>query len=57
MNTDNQKNTEQAQPINAKPSKVRYKLDDLLAQCNPNTPAPKDSIPWDVMGSVGYEAL
>jgi antitoxin ChpS len=35
----------------------RYKLDDLLTQCNKNAPAPADMASWESMSSVGSEIL
>ena len=38
-------------------AKPKYKLTDLLAQCNKNAPAPADIAPWESMSPVGAEIL
>jgi antitoxin ChpS len=38
-------------------AKPKYKLDDLLAQCNKNAPAPADMASWESMSTVGAEIL
>lgn len=40
------------QPVRRKP---KYKLADLLAQCDPNAPMPEDLVAWDRMPSLGTE--
>jgi antitoxin ChpS len=40
-------------PVKAKP---RYKLGDLMAQCDLNAPEPADLAAWNTMQSVGREA-
>lgn len=57
MIPDKPKVLEQAKQIDARPGSAdaRYKLADLLTQCSPNASVPKDSIAWNMMGSVGKE--
>lgn len=38
-------------------AKPKYKLADLLAQCNKNAPAPAEMASWESMTSVGAEIL
>ena len=38
-------------------AKPKYKLADLLAQCNKSAPAPADMTSWERMPSVGAEIL
>ena len=34
---------------------TRYRLVDLIAQCDPDTAVPEDAIAWDRMALVGLE--
>ncbi len=36
-------------------SRKKYKLADLLAECDPNAPMPEDLVEWDRMIPVGKE--
>jgi antitoxin ChpS len=38
-------------------AKPKYKLADILAQCNKSAPAPADMASWENMPSVGAEIL
>lgn len=38
-------------------SKPKYKLADLIAQCDPKAPLPDDLIAWNEMQDVGAEIL
>jgi antitoxin ChpS len=37
--------------------KKRYRLEDLVAQCNPKAKSPVDMAAWDSMPSVGRERI
>lgn len=39
------------------PKRPRYKLADLMAQCDPNAPMPDDLVAWERMPDVGKEKL
>ena len=38
-------------------SRAGYKLDELLAQCNPTAPPPGDMAAWENLSDVGREKL
>ncbi|MDX3774723.1 AbrB/MazE/SpoVT family DNA-binding domain-containing protein [Chromatiaceae bacterium AAb-1] len=50
---------EQEGKIVISPAKTRpkYKLEDLLAQCDPNAPMPEELIEWERTAPVGKEIL
>ena len=39
-----------------RPAGRKYQLGDLLAQCNPRAPMPKDVLAWQEAPAVGREA-
>ena len=49
---DGNRLTLQPQP---KKARKKYKLAELLAQCDPNAPYPEELKEWDNMSSVGRE--
>ena len=38
-------------------ARPKYKLVDLLAQCNKNAPPPSDLISWEIINKVGTEII
>ena len=44
-------------PAMVKVAKPKYKLVDLIAQCNKNAPPPADMAAWDAMTPVGREVV
>ena len=44
-------------PASLKVAKPKYKLADLLAQCDKNAPPPADMVAWDAMAPVGREVI
>jgi hypothetical protein len=42
-------------PVPSGLDKPKYKLSDLLAECNQNMPIPPDLASWDIMPPVGLE--
>lgn len=44
-------------PTALKVAKPKYKLADLLEQCDKNAPPPADMAAWDAMKPVGNEVL
>ncbi len=43
--------------ITLKPTARKYTLKELLAECDPKAPAPKDMADWDAAPAVGQELL
>ena len=44
-------------PAMMKVAKPKYKLSDLLAQCDKNAPPPADMAAWEAMAPVGREVI
>ena len=44
-------------PAMMKVAKPKYKLADLLAQCDKNAPPPADMAAWEAMAPVGREVI
>jgi len=51
--------TTKADTVNAtsKTKKKRYRLSELLAQCNKNAPPPADMAAWNAVKPIGKEIL